>query len=264
MAFKRINSTYFMADTVEDLNSLPEVEMGTECFVIAEAAEYRVTSDGKWFNQASGSSTPTETPKEEESVDLSKYVTKDELDEALSGIECDPIDLSGYTTKDELKEMMPKPTNKYSFEALPKNTIVDERGKEFRILCPANATYVKQNVGEGGNPNMYYMTFKSFAPEGATYLKEGDRGVIVDEIIELTHSDSYGRKYKPHWFALASYDEASDSWTYFGKNSTTEKFIGWTYIVEWYNENNEMIGTDKIRINLSNLDCHNSLAPYYG
>ena len=75
MAFKRINSTYFMADTVEDLNNLPEVEMGTECFVIAEAAEYRATSDGKWFNQTPSASTSTE----EESVDLSGYATKEEL-----------------------------------------------------------------------------------------------------------------------------------------------------------------------------------------
>ena len=86
MAFKRINSTYFMADTVEDLNSLPEVEMGTECFVIAEAAEYRATSDGKWFNQTSGASTSTE----DEPVDLSGYATKEEL--------------ANYVSKEEMGE----------------------------------------------------------------------------------------------------------------------------------------------------------------
>lgn len=86
MAFKRINSTYFMADTVEDLNNLPEVEMGTECFVIAEAAEYRATSDGKWFNQTSSASTSTE----EESVDLSNYITKEEL--------------ANYVSKEEMGE----------------------------------------------------------------------------------------------------------------------------------------------------------------
>lgn len=86
MAFKRINSTYFMADTVEDLNNLPEVEMGTECFVIAEAAEYRATSDGKWFNQTPSASTSTE----EESVDLSGYATKEEL--------------ANYVSKEEMGE----------------------------------------------------------------------------------------------------------------------------------------------------------------
>ena len=86
MAFKRINSTYFMADTVEDLNNLPEVEMGTECFVIAEAAEYRATSDGKWFNQTPSASTSTEG----ESVDLSSYATKEEL--------------ANYVSKEEMGE----------------------------------------------------------------------------------------------------------------------------------------------------------------
>ena len=104
MAFKRINSTYFMADTVEDLNNLPEVEMGTECFVIAEAAEYRATSDGKWFNQTPSASTSTE----EESVDLSNYITKEELDSALANLEDEPVDLSGYATKEELANYVSK------------------------------------------------------------------------------------------------------------------------------------------------------------
>ena len=64
--------------------------------------------------------------------------------------------------------------------------------------------------------------------------------------------------------ALASYNESSNTWTYYGANSNESKYIGWTYIVEWYDADGLMIGTDKIRINLSNKDCHNLLAPYYG
>jgi hypothetical protein len=104
MAFKRINSTYFMADTVEDLNNLPEVEMGTECFVIEAACEYRISSDGKWFNQTPSASTSTEG----ESVDLSNYITKEELDSALANFEDEPVDLSGYATKEELANYVSK------------------------------------------------------------------------------------------------------------------------------------------------------------
>ena len=88
---------------------------------------------------------------------------------------------------------------------------------------------------------MYYMTFTSYAPEGAVALREGDKGVILDELISLesgtgTGTDEFGRKYKQHWFALASYDNNTGAWTYFGKNSTTEKYIGWTYVVAWYDK----------------------------
>lgn len=168
-----------------------------------------------------------------------------------------------------LAEMAKLKNEKYEFSTLPVGTIVDRsRGKEIRIFCPEDAQYKDQTVGEGGNPNMYYMTFTTYAPEGAVAFREGDKGVLVDEILNFqntagTGTDKYGRKFKHHWFALASKD-AFGNWNYFGKTSTKEKFIGWNYIVEWYDANGKVIDTDAIRINLSNKDCHNSLAPYYG
>jgi hypothetical protein len=135
-------------------------------------------------------------------------------------------------------------------------------------MCPADAKFIKQQVGNGGNANMYYMTFTSFAPQDAVTFKEGDRGIIVDEVLDFENTvgtgvDKYGRKFKNHWFALATYDATSDTWNYFGKNSSTEKYIGWDYVVEWYDENGVCINTDSIRINLTNEDCHREILPYY-
>ena len=157
---------------------------------------------------------------------------------------------------------------KYEISATPEGTLVNYGEKEIRVMCPANAKFVKQNVGNGGNANMYYMTFTTYAPDGAVTFKEGDRGVIIDEVLDFENTagtgvDKYGRKYKNHWFALASYDTASDTWTYFGKNSSTKKYIGWDYVVEWYDANGVKIATDSIRINLSNENCHNNSMPYY-
>ena len=301
MALKRISDVYFLADTKSDLDSITHLQMGSECFVIEEACEYKITSDGKWINQskvasnssAAGSNENCVSKEEMESAiaaieipSIDGLATKEEMIEAIASVEVPSVEglasesyvneaiasieipsVAGFASVAYVDEAVAKlqvPNNKYSFEALPKNTIIDERGKEFRIMCPADAVYTKQNVGETGNPNMYYMTFKAFAPEGATYLKEGDQGVVLDEKIELTAQDAFGRKYKPHWFALASYSAENDTWTYFGKNSNDSKYIGWTYIVEWYNDNDELVGTDKIRLNLSNLSCHNTLAPYLG
>lgn len=156
---------------------------------------------------------------------------------------------------------------KYEITSTPDGTLVNYGEKEIRVMCPATTKWVKQNVGSTGNANMYYMGFKAYAPEGAVGFKEGDRGEIIDTYFDFTGdfagTDEYGRNYSICWLALASYDQASDTWSYFGANSTAEKYIGWTYVVEWYNANGVVIASDSVRINLSNEKCHHSIEPYY-
>ena len=48
MAFEKINSMYYMADTKEDLANITAKKMGIECFVIKEACEYKLMSTGEW------------------------------------------------------------------------------------------------------------------------------------------------------------------------------------------------------------------------
>lgn len=156
---------------------------------------------------------------------------------------------------------------KYEISSVPSGTLVDYREKEIRVMCPADTKWVKQNVGATGNANMYYMGFKAYAPEGAVSFKEGDRGVIVDEMFDFNGdfagTDEYGRNYSICWLALASYNESADEWTYYGKTSSVNKYIGWTYVVEWYDADGVVIASDCIRINLSNESCHSSVEPYY-
>ena len=156
---------------------------------------------------------------------------------------------------------------KFEISSKPTGTLVTYGEKEIRVMCPADTQWVKQNVGGTGNANMYYMGFKAYAPDGAVSFKEGDKGVIIDEMFDFNSDfagvDEYGRKYSICWLALASYDSASDTWTYFGKNSSFEKYIGWSYVVEWYDANGVIISSDSIRINLSNENCHNDALPYY-
>lgn len=186
------------------------------------------------------------------------------------------VDLSSYITKDvvedEVTNLLEKTKKLFKhkkFEILgtPKGTLIQERESEIRVFVPSDAEFVKQSVGATGNPNMYYMQFRAYAPDNAASFKEGDRGVIVDEMFTFNDAfagvDEFGRKYSVCWLALASYDANSDTWTYFGKNSTVNKFIGWSYVVEWYDENGDIIFADSIRINLSNENCHSSVEPYY-
>ena len=212
-------------DTKADLTKVTGA-MGDICYVIDEAAKYMLNSKGQWICQTGVS------PK----IDLSEYVKKDFVE-------------ANYRPM------------KYKVTGTPEGTIVDyTRGKEIRIFCPEDVVFTKQNVGETGNPNIYYATFNVIAPEGAISLKEGDQGKVVDEMIQLKHTDAFGRKYKPMWIALALYNETNDTWTYYGKNSKATDFVGWNYVVEWYDAEGKLIDMDTVRINLSNKDCHLSLA----
>ena len=156
---------------------------------------------------------------------------------------------------------------KYDISGVPSGTLVDYRDKEIRIMCPTTAVFEKQNVGANGNANMYYMTFRAYAPDNAVSFKEGDKGVIIDEMFTFNGPasgiDEFGRKYSVCWLALALYDQTSDTWTYFGKNSSTSKYVGWDYVVEWFDADGVRIGGDQVRINLSNEDCHYNIEPYY-
>jgi hypothetical protein len=158
-------------------------------------------------------------------------------------------------------------SKKFEITHLPEHALVDYRDKEIRVMCPVNTEWVKQAVGTAGNENMYYMCLKAYAPDGAVSFKEGDKGVIIDEMFDFNGdfagTDEYGRNYSICWLALASYDAASSTWTYFGKNSTSEKFIGWDYVVEWYSTDGIVIASDCMRINLSNESCYCSTKPYY-
>ena len=159
-------------------------------------------------------------------------------------------------------------SKKYEITDTPVGTLVDYGDTEIRIMCPADANFTQQQVGEGGDPNNYYITFTTYAPEEAVTFKEGDQGVIIDEVLDFENTasagiDKYGRKYKKLWLAVARRDATTGQWTYYGKNSTTRRYIGWTYVVEWYNDKGVKIGFDSIRINLSNESCHNNNEPYF-
>ena len=152
---------------------------------------------------------------------------------------------------------------KYEIADVPEGTLVDYYEKEIRIMCPADAEYHLQNVGVGGDPNSYYVTLKTYAPDGAVGYVENLGGQVDKEILKDIKADNHGRRYQPTWLAVAKHDAASDVWSYYGANSTDSKYIGWDYKIDWYNADGVIINSDNIRINLSNEDCHFTSEPYY-
>ena len=192
---------------------------------------------------------------------------QEQIDNALANSNLLNIDEAKLTFLSKKEALASYETKRYEISERPVGASVDFSDDEIRVFCPENTKWTKQNVGSTGNKNMYYMAFKAYAPKEAVSFKEGDRGVIIDEMHTFDEAfsgiDEYGRKYSICWLALANYDEGNDEWTYFGRNSTTKKYIGWSYIVEWYNEDGIMIDSDSIRINLSNENCHYTNEPYY-
>ena len=153
---------------------------------------------------------------------------------------------------------------KYAIDNVPVGTLVNFYDKEIRIMCPADAAFTKQSVGTGGDPNCYYLTFKTYVPNDDVvgYIEHlGDQ--VDKEVLNTFSTDENGRRYQPTWLALAKYDESTGEWNYYGKNSTESKYIGWDYQIDWYNKDGKVIASDCIRINLSNEDCHNTIVPSY-
>lgn len=157
----------------------------------------------------------------------------------------------------------------YKIVHAPEGTIVDYRDKEIRIMCPADTEWHLQNVGKEGNDNLFYVALYAYAPnDNIVGFKEDLAETITDETMydfnsDFSGIDEFGRKYSVVWLPVASYDENTDSWTYYGSMSGNSKYIGWHYSVDWYDASGVKVDADMIRINLSNEDCHNNIQPYY-
>ena len=153
---------------------------------------------------------------------------------------------------------------KFEITNVPVGTLVNIYENEIRIMCPTDSIWETQNVGVGGDPNCYYATFKTYFLNDDVVGYIEHLGSQVDaEILRDIKIDENGRRYQLTWLALARYDEATNTWNYYGANSTENKYIGWNYQLDQYNADNKMVATDFIRINLSNENCHFSLTPSY-
>lgn len=165
------------------------------------------------------------------------------------------IDSKILTLNSTLKSLETK-TVKY--EIVPVDgLIVDYRDKEIR-LNTERVVPTFQSVGATGNPNMYYVTFKAFAPEGAVKVIEGSNDVMDTEPSELS-VDSNGRKYTVIWSAIANY--SNGVWSKWGDQSTVNKYLGFFYNFNWLDANGNIISMDKVRVILTNDKCHTDLVP---
>ena len=180
--------------------------------------------------------------------------TEQEWLDSLKGGEVEVEKLNAQNTL-----LMRSPEARYDFTNLPEGGLVNFYDKEIRVLIPNNVSFTDE----------YFITFKAFAPSDRVVgFKDSDEETITDSEIsnfdgENSGIDAYGRKYVLTHFAIAHQNPTTKKWEYVGKDSTEKEYIGWTYNVEWYDTNGMLVDADKIRINLSNENCHYVTTPYY-
>ena len=198
-------------------------------------------------------------------IAMDKKADTDEVDAKIGESVTEAVgSANAYTDKKFEAAIAEHLVEKYEICDVPEGTLVRINENEIRIMCPSDAEFAKQNVGTGGDPNNYYFTFRVYVPSDDVvgYIERlGDK--VDSEILTDFSVDEYGRRYQPTWLALARYDDATGKWTYYGENSSVNRYIGWDYQIDWYNSNNEVIASDSVRISLSNENCHFVNEPYY-
>lgn len=152
---------------------------------------------------------------------------------------------------------------KFEISDLPKGSIVTYGEKEIRVMCPKDAEFTKQSVGTTGNANTYYMTFRTYAPDNAVGYREHLGANFDKETLTDIKTDKYGRKFQTTLLGVAAYLETTNTWSYYGANSTNNKYVGWDYRIDWYDTEGNIIDKSAIRINLTNENCHDNTEPYY-
>lgn len=146
----------------------------------------------------------------------------------------------------------------------------DVDGKEVRVMFPEDAAFVKPaGTASGRDPDCYYFGLRVYAPsDEVTGFKEAHAETIPEDTVledfngSSSGIDEYGRKYDVCWFPVAKCSEEGD-WTYYGSTSVPGSYVGWYHTIEWY-KGEECVGSETIRINLTNESCHNSLKKFLG
>jgi hypothetical protein len=207
----------------------------------------------------------TKADAEEVKAELAEKADVSVVDEKIDQAVTDTVATANAYTDEKVEAALAEHlVKKYEIADVPVGTLIDYRENEIRVMCPVDAVFTKQSVGEGGDANSYYATFKTYVPNDNVVGYVEHLGNKVDsEILTNFSIDKYGRRYQPTWLAIAKYDEATGTWNYYGKSSSKNKYIGWDYQIDWYNADGVIIASDSIRINLSNEDCHYSIEPYY-
>ena len=191
------------------------------------------------------------------------YVIVDALPvEKITGLESR---LEAYLSKAEMNAVVQRV--KYDVFSKPVGTTVKIMDNEIRICCASNTEWKEQNVGPTGNADNYYVGLKIYAPIGSDHFMEDLNKTIEDETVfdftdDFSGRDAYGNGYSIVWLPVAV-KQADGTWKYYGDDSTEDRMIGWYYTSAFYDDSNNLLSKETIRISLMNDSMSTEIKPYY-
>lgn len=249
-----------------DVTKVPTFYEKKAVLEVSEAGIYTVEARNRIFNSISKTRSKSAVFKcpEPVRIDSSKEVANNHIIGENSAVLAPPYDkkpVGDMTFQWYKAPEKPSTRSMYEVDGGLDGTQISYGEDTIRIAYADDAKFVDQNVGAGGDPDKYYFSIKTFAPEDAVYFNEGQDGLNTnpDDIVlegiksladSLSGTDSLGRKYRINWLPAAQ--KKDGIWTYFGENTTPERFIGWTQKIEWYDKDQKKIGTHFVKIQLSN------------
>lgn len=252
-----------------DAGEIPHLFEKRSVLVVEKYGQYKAEARNRIFNSLTKASSKVATFKTPDSVVMDN---KDQtIDKHIIGTESAVLvpvvvkaigDLSyqWYCAAEDAD-----PVYKYRVVDVPEGTKISYGNNHIRMMVPADTEFEKQAVGAGGNSNKFYVTLINYIPEGAIYMRNGFNGVLEDEYEVIAEqsvgTDEYGY-FRMVWFDIAIFNPDTNTWTYNGKNSTTDNYAGRVYVAEYYDANKNVIRSDALRIDLSNESCHVELKNY--
>lgn len=251
----------------EEIDKIPAIYENRATLIVKDAGKYKAEARNRIFNSLTRQSSKVATFKRPDFVVLNndnQTVEKHIIGEASATLIPVVIDAPGalsyqWYKADESNVL----SSIVKYDNLPINTQISYGEESVAIMIPSDTNYSSQNVGEGGNPNSFYIAMKLYAPVGAVSFQEGECGLSGDvmptlepmrNIADAPHGvDSIG-EYRIRWIPVASYDTSTKIWSYFGAT----KVVGWKYQIDWYDIKGNKLSSSFIKTKLHNEENYNN------
>ena len=160
-------------------------------------------------------------------------------------------------------------SEKVAFDKLPKNAKVSYGKDYIRLLTPTDpSNYYHQDVGVGGDSNKFYVAMKVYVPENTAYVRNGagtlssaDLPALTDIHYEPGDNECFGRDakglYYYRWNNIAAY--SNGTWSSYVANKGENEYIGYKYLVAWYDADENEIGRIVIPVQYANETNFNAV-----
>lgn len=145
--------------------------------------------------------------------------------------------------------------SKFEVISAVKGYLTDDSQNDLRVFIPKGSEYELQNVGTGGQANQFYMTVRAWSPRAdVTSCRKGDYTKYDTQFAEMekVYIDvESGRPYVDFWLPIAYTEDNGVTWKEYADLSTGTKYIGFTWLVEWYVDE-ELVASGSKKITLVN------------